>query len=266
MARRRAPDPFGLQGKVAVVTGASRGIGRAVAERLAAAGARVVVASRTQRDCDRLAARLRDRFHGESLGVACDVVRPEDVRRLFQQVRDWRRGPVEVLANVAGYPVHPRWWNTPLHRLSAQEVVESFQAVHEVDVRGSRLCTYWALKDMLRAGSGSIVYLSSTPALVGYRGAAYTEAKAALLGLMRDVAREYGPRGIRANAVAPGNIRTEWLDQVPPAERRRLEKENPLRRFGEPREVADVVLFLASGRSKFVTGQVLVADGGTVMR
>lgn len=261
---RRSDDAWGLRNRVVVVTGATRGIGRAAAEAFAAAGARVVATSRKAADCERVAAALRRRHRVETLGVACDVSSPTSVRHLFRVVRAWRRGPVHAVVCVAGYPIEPRLWDEPLHRLSPSEVVEGYRRVQAADLVGSRLCTYYALPEMLRERRGSFVYVSSTPALVGYKGGPYTEAKAALLGLMRDVARAYGPKGVRANAIAPGNIRTEWLDQLTAAERRVLERENPLRRFGEPKEVADLLLFLASDRSSFVTGQTIVIDGGTV--
>lgn len=261
---RKSVDHDGLAGRVAVVTGASRGIGRAVAQRFAQAGADLVLASRKAGDVERMADRLSQRHKIDAIGVACDVADAVSVRDLFRSVRAWRHGPAAVLANVAGYPIEPRLWNTPLHRLTEAELVEGFARVHAVDLVGSRLCTHYALKQMVPARRGSIVYVSSTPALAGYQGAPYTEAKAGLLGLMRDVARGYGRYGIRANAIAPGNIRTSWLDEISKAERRKLERENPLQRFGEPREVADLIAYLAGDRSSFVTGQTVVIDGGTV--
>jgi len=257
-------DPLGLKDRVVVVTGATRGIGLATVDVFASAGARVVVASRKPRDCERVAAAAARRHKTKALGVACDVSDPKSVKDLFRQAAEWDQGPVESVLCVAGHPIVPRWWDVPLHQLTREEVVEGPRKVAAVDLEGSRLCTYYALPHMLREGRGSFVYVSSTPALAGYKGTAYTEAKAALLGLMRDVARAYGPRGIRANAIAPGNIRTEWLDQLTAAERRVLEKENPLRRLGEPHEVGQLIAFLASERSSFITGQTIVIDGGTV--
>jgi NAD(P)-dependent dehydrogenase (short-subunit alcohol dehydrogenase family) len=261
---RGRPDPFGLRDRIVVVTGATRGIGRAAVDALGAAGARVVVASRKERDCARVADAVARRHRVEALPVACDVTEPKSVSGLFRSVRAWRKGPVHSVLCVAGHPIVPRLWDEPLHRLTPEEAVAGYRQVAAVDLQGSRLCTYYALPDMIKSRRGSFVYVSSTPALAGYKGGPYTEAKAALLGLMRDVARGYGPRGVRANAVAPGNIRTDWLDRLTASERRALERENPLQRFGDPREVADLLVYLAGERSSFVTGQTIVIDGGTV--
>lgn len=260
------PDWLGLKGRVALVTGATRGNGFAIAEGLAGAGARVVVTSRSAADADRVAKMLQKKHGFPCLGLACDVSRRDQVKLLFRRIAAWKRGPVEVLVNNAGHAVVSEWWEPPLHEFEEAELERAMRAVAAVDLDGARWCTYYALPGMIRRGRGSIVFTSSTPALTGYKGTPYTEAKAALLGLMRDVAREYGPQGIRANAIAPGNIRTEWLEKIAPAERRRLEQENALRRFGEPEEIARVVLFLASDLSSFVTGETLIVDGGTLIR
>jgi 3-oxoacyl-[acyl-carrier protein] reductase len=111
-----------------------------------------------------------------------------------------------------------------------------------------------------------LIYISSTPALSGYHGTPYTEAKAGLLGLMRDLAREYAPHGIRANAVAPGNIASGWYHQLSEAEKQKLATESPLQRWGLPEEVAGTILFLASELAGYITGQTIVVDGGEVIR
>lgn len=257
---------FGLAGRVAVVTGATKGVGAAAADVLAAAGAHVVLTSRHEEEALAAADGLQKKYQRPALGVSCDGTQREQVKRLFKQIDDWGEGPLQVLINNAGYPIVPEWWNTPLHKLPELELEKAIKAVSAADLHGSRWCTYYALPRLIKRKKGSIVFTSSTPALVGYQGIPYTEAKAGLLGLMRDVAREYGPMGIRANAIAPGNIRTGWLDEISAKERKRLEKENPLRRFGETREVAHTLLYLASDMSSFVTGQTVVVDGGTVMR
>jgi 3-oxoacyl-[acyl-carrier protein] reductase len=132
---------------------------------------------------------------------------------------------------------------------------------------GSVYCTFEALPLMTARRSGSIIYISSTPALEGYQGGPYTMAKAAVLGMMRDVAREYGKDNIRANALALGNIQTPaTFEQLDSASRQALAAEAPLRRWGMPDEVGNAALFLASDLSSFITGQVLVVDGGTLRR
>lgn len=266
MAVARGVDPFGLSNRLVLVTGGTQGIGRAVADAFAQAGAHVAVTSRRAEKAERAAADIKKKSGGRAAGFACDVADRRAVEALFQSLDRWHPGPIATVANIAGHEVVEGWWSKRLHELAPEEVEEATRTVAGVDLAGARWATYFAVPRMLRAGRGSLVYVSSTPALTGYQGFPYTEAKAAVLGLMRDVARAYGPKGIRANAVAPGNIRTGWLEKVPPAERRALEKENPLRRFGEPAEVASAVLFLASDLSSFVTGETLIVDGGTFMR
>ncbi len=261
-------DQLGLEGAWALVTGSTRGIGRATAEALAEAGARVVVTSRHGADAAQVAGELQDTHGVEAAGLEADVSDQGDVAVLFRELRELTadRG-LEVVVNNAGFPWREEMWETPLHEVTDEDLDAWFDDVHRVDVAGSRYCTREALRWWVEDEvPGRLVYVSSTPALEGYQGTPYTEAKAAVLGLMRDVAREYGPHGIRANAVAPGNIATGYVEALDAGAREALAAEAPLERWGDAEEVARAILFLASDLASFVTGQTLVVDGGTVSR
>jgi len=189
----------------------------------------------------------------------------EQVSALVQKTLDWSGGRLDILVNNAGFPLVEDRWKTPLHEIPEAELDRWFQEVYDVDLKGARYCTRAALPVMIRQRRGSIVFISSTPAIAGYRGTPYTEAKAGLLGLMRDVAREYGRYGIRSNAIAPGNIKTEWFSKLTPEEQKVMAEECCLARWGEPAEIAGAAVFLASDLSSFITGQTLIVDGGTVI-
>jgi 3-oxoacyl-[acyl-carrier protein] reductase len=256
-----------LEDQVALITGASRGIGRAIAGTLAGAGCNVAVTSRNPQECEAAAAEIAANHRVRTIGLRADVSRPESIRELFRHLGEWSGGRLDVLVCNAGYPMRPEIWNTPLHASPADRIHFWYTEVFGTDALGSVYCTFEALPLMMKRRSGTIIYISSTPALEGFQGGPYTMAKAAVLGLMRDIAREYGKDNIRANALALGNIQTpatfEHLDE---ASRESLAAEAPLRRWGTPEEVGKAALFLASDLSSFVTGQVLVVDGGTVRR
>lgn len=256
-----------LEGKYALVTGGSRGIGRAVAEILAENGCNVAITSRNREDLQEVAAEIAGNLGVGTLGIACDVSRHESVSELFQHLREWSSERLDVLVCNAGHAFVPEIWSTPLHAAEPDTLENWFVGVFRTDLLGSMFCTYEALPLMMAQKSGSIVYVASTPALEGYRGTPYTVAKAGILGLMKDVAREYGRFNIRANALALGNIMTPaTFGRLGPDSRKALAEEAPLKRWGQPEEVGKSVLFLGSNLSSFVTGQTLVVDGGTVRR
>ena len=194
-----------------------------------------------------------------------DVADRAAVGRMVDELLVWSQGRLDIVVNNAGYPVESRLWDTPLHAMPAAELSQWFRTVADVDLGGARNVTHATLPTLMQRRAGAYVFVSSTPALAGHKATPYTEAKAALLGLMRDVALNYGGYGIRANAVAPGNIRTGWYDALTADEQRRLALEPPLKRWGEPQEVARAILFFASPLSSFITGQTLVIDGGKVV-
>jgi NAD(P)-dependent dehydrogenase (short-subunit alcohol dehydrogenase family) len=258
-------DKTKLDGQYALVTGGSRGIGQAIARSLAGAGCSVAVASRQLQDCEAAAQEIVNTLGVAALGLQCDVSKQKSVHDLFEQLRRWTEGRLDILVCNAGYPFLQEIWNTPLDATPAQNLENWYLDIFRTDTMGSVFCTYEALPLMIARRSGSIIYISSTPALEGYQGVAYTVAKAAILGLMKDVAREYGKFNIRANALALGSIQTPaTYDQLDPESRKSFAEDAPLRRWGEPEEVGRAALFLASDLSSFVTGQTLVVDGGTV--
>jgi len=256
-------DPRMMDGRHAVVTGATRGIGRSIAETLARQGCNLVISSRNPEACRETAARISTEFDVSTLDLACDVAVQSDVRSLFDRVGPWCRGQLDVLVCNAGYPLLAEPWSTPLHATPPDKLDEWYVGIFRTDTMGSVYCTREALPLMMERRRGSIIYVSSIPALTGFQGAPYTVAKAGILGLMKDVAREYGKDNIRANALALGNIRTPaTYDLLGPDTRAAFAEQASLQRWGTPEEVAGAALFLASDQSGFITGHTLVVDGG----
>jgi NAD(P)-dependent dehydrogenase (short-subunit alcohol dehydrogenase family) len=243
-----------LAGRVALVTGGGRGIGRAAARALGAEGAQVVVASRGAAEGEETAALIRA-AGGEAIFARADLARPEQIDALFALARR-AFGPVTMAFNNAG--IQER-------RVALGEAgPEIYAQVFDVNVRALLLCMQHEIGHMLEAGGGVIVNNASVS---GTRNpnpglALYCASKAAVISLTRSAAMEYGPRNIRVNAVSPGRVRTAMMLASGIADMSEVARGLPLRRLGEPEEVAAAVVWLASPASAFVTGHVLAVDGG----
>jgi len=242
----------GLEGRVAVVTGGSRGIGRAVATSLAEDGASVVVSGR---DAVRLEAEAKEL---EALGVPVlavpgDVALREDVDRLVERARE-RFGRIDILVNNAGIT---------RDGLLVRMKDEDWDQVLNVNLRGAFLMTRAVAKVMMRQKGGRIINIASTAGTMGNIGQAnYSAAKAGLIGLTKAAARELAHWGILVNAVAPGLIDTDMTAALSPEAREALLAQIPLKRIGVAREVAEVVRFLVGDGASYVTGQVIHVNGG----
>lgn len=241
--------------QVAMVTGASRGIGRATAIALGAAGCAVCVNYRTQAEAAEEVVATITSAGGRAVAVQADISKRVDVDVLFRQVQEML-GPVAILVNNAGITR-----DMLLLRLSDDD----WDQVLDTNLRGAFMCTKAAMRAMLKARWGRVINISSVVGLVGNPGQAnYAAAKAGMIGFTRAVAREVANRGITINAVAPGYITTDITGDLPAEIKARVLDAIPAGRFGTPEDVADVVAFLASDASRYITGQVLNVDGGFV--
>ena len=245
----------GLEGRVAIITGGSRGIGRAVAQCLAEDGASVVVSGL---DATRLEAATKELegFGAPVLGVVADVARREDVERLVDQTKE-RFTRIDVLVNNAGIT---------RDALLVRMKDEDWDRVLDVNLRGAFLMTRAVAKIMMRQKGGRIINIASTAGVMGSPGQAnYSATKAGLIGLTKATARELSRWSILVNAVAPGLIETDMAAAIPAEAREALLAQIPLGRIGSGREVAEVVRFLAGEGAAYITGQVLHVNGGLYM-
>jgi 3-oxoacyl-[acyl-carrier protein] reductase len=241
--------------QVALVTGAGSGIGRAIAEKLAREGERVVVNDLEEASAEEVVAGIEE-SGGEATSASGDVSDPEDVGRMVERARE-AFGPIEVLVNNAGYGQQK-----PFVELT----VEDFDRMIGVHLRGTFLCTSAVLPGMLAAGRGVIVNVASQLGQIGgVELSHYSAAKAGIIGLTKSLAREVSAQGVRVNAVAPGPINTELVLSLSEEWRRNKAAELPLGRFGEPWEVAETVAFLASEGAALYVGQTLGPNSGDVM-
>lgn len=240
-----------LTGRVALVTGSTRGIGRAIAEGLVACGARVAVVGRDLATAEKVAEEL-----GEARGFACDVSDPASVTMLVQSVED-AFGQLDILVNNAGITKD---------NLMARMKDEDWDAVMATNLRSAFVATRAAQRGMMKRRWGRIINITSVVGLVGNKGQAnYAASKAGLIGFTKAAAKELSSRNILVNAVAPGYIQTDMTAQLNEEARAALSSQIPLGRLGEPKDIAGAVAFLASDLAAYITGQVLVVDGGMVM-
>jgi len=251
-------SPFDLSGKVALVTGSTRGIGKSIAEELARAGARVALSSRKAEACEQVRAEFEGQGY-EVLAQPCNVSRKEDLRSLVDATRKrWGRIDIAV-SNAASNPYYG-----PL----AEIPDDAFDKIFANNVKSVLWLAALTLPGMAGLGGGSYITVGSiggikTSTVIG----AYGVSKAADHHLVRNLAAEWGPKNVRVNAIAPGLVRTDFARALWEDDERRREREaiTPLRRLGEPKDIGAIAVFLASEAAAFITGQTIVADGGVTI-
>jgi len=246
-----------LSNKVAIVTGSARGIGRAIALKLAEAGANIVVndIAAAADSLEGVAAEIRA-LNRQALVVTADVSSSEDVARLIETAAG-HFGRIDILVNNAGVTR-----DQLLMRMSD----EDWDTVLNIDLKSAFLCTRSVLRHMVRQRWGRIISIASVVGITGNAGQAnYASAKAGVIGLTKSIAKEVGSRGITANAIAPGFIETKMSEQLDEKQRQALLQRIPLGSIGTPRDVAEAVAFLASEEARYITGQVLNVDGGMAL-
>lgn len=246
---------FSLSGKVALVTGASQGIGRATAVALAGAGARIAVAARSEEKLVEVAKQIES-GGGEALAVKMDVAEPEQIKAGFQQTIA-KFGRLDILVN-----------NAAITRdgLALRMKLDDWETVLRTNLTAAHLCTQQALSVMMKQRWGRIVNVTSVVAETGNAGQAnYVAAKAGLIGLTRAIATEMASRNITVNAVAPGFITTPMTDPLPEKVKEEMKARIPLARFGTDNDVAAAIVFLASEEAGYITGHVLDVNGGMRM-
>ena len=242
--------------QVAIVTGAGRGIGHAIALRLASEGARVAVVSRTENNAERTADEINARHAGLAKAYAVDVASTEAVKKLAEKILgDFSR--VDILVNNAGLT---------RDGLSMRMPEQDWDVVLATNLKGAFNFIQAVERPMIKQRSGRIINIASVAGLMGNAGQAnYAASKAGLLGLTKSIARELASRSITCNAVAPGFITTDMTEVLPETIKSGVVGQIPMAKFGEPDDIAHAVAFLASSEAKYITGQCLTVDGGMVM-
>lgn len=245
-----------LNGKIALVTGAGRGIGRQIAETFAEYGAVVIVNYNGSREkAEEVVKEITDRG-GIAKAIQCDVSQFDSAKELIDGiVKEY--GRLDILVNNAGIT---------RDNLIMKMSEEDFDSVISTNLKGAFNCIKHVSRQMLKQRSGRIINISSVSGVMGNAGQAnYCASKAGIIGLTKSVARELGSRGITCNAIAPGFIRTEMTDVLPEEVKKAMGEQIPLKRFGETKDIGEAAAFLGSDSASYITGQVLQVDGGMAM-
>jgi NAD(P)-dependent dehydrogenase (short-subunit alcohol dehydrogenase family) len=253
-------DLFDLTGKVAIITGSSRGIGKAIAEAMAAQGAKVVISSRNQDACDVIAAAINS-VHGDrtAIAVAASISSKDALKHLVDETRR-QFGRVDVLVCNAA--------SNPYYGPMAGIADDQFRKILENNVVANHWLITMVAPEMIEREAGSIIIVSSIGGLTSSTViGAYNISKAADFQLARNLAAEFGPKGVRVNCIAPGLIKTDFARALweNPDTLKTVTRSTPLRRIGEPHEIAGAAVYLASDASTFMTGQTMVVDGGSTI-
>jgi NAD(P)-dependent dehydrogenase (short-subunit alcohol dehydrogenase family) len=253
-----AKSPFDLTGKVALVTGSTRGIGKSIAEEMARAGAKVVVSSRKAEACEQVRAEFEKQGY-EVLAQACNVSRKEELQALVDAtLKRWGRIDIAV-SNAASNPYYGPLASIP---------DDAFDKIFNNNVKSVLWLAAMTLPGMAERGGGSYISVGSIGGIIANTViGAYGMSKAADHMLVKNLAAEWGPKNVRVNAIAPGLIKTDFAKALWEDPQRRKEREaaTPLRRLGEPRDIGGIAAFLASDAAAFITGQCIVADGGVTI-
>lgn len=255
-----------LKDKVAIVSGASRGLGFEISKQFAEMGATVIMCSRSMVSAENSASRIKGKTYPERL----DVTNAQSIAEFMRHVAD-RYKHIDILINNAGYPFDRMMWNKRFHEVAEEDL----EKVIDVDLKGTFRLSQAAIPFMIKNGSSSargggggvIINIASTPAIAGHTaGAPYSIAKSGVIAITKHIALEYGDKNIRAYTLALGNISTEaTFASMTPTERKKAAMENSMKRWGDPREVATIAASVASEDFAFATGNTIIIDGGTVI-
>ncbi len=245
---------FDLKNKVAVITGSRRGIGKAIAEKLAQAGAKVVISDINQKDCEKTAKKTAKKYKVKTFGFKCDVSDEEEIKKLIKEtVKKFNK--LDILVNNAGI-----FFQKPVEKYKE----EDWNKLIDINLKGVFLCSKTALKE-LKKTKGKIINLASIAGLIGYpQASSYCAAKGGIIAMTKEMAVEFAEHKINVNAIAPGAIETPMTSFI--KENKKQYKQTlaaiPLNRMGKPKEIGNAALYLASDEADYVTGHTLVVDGG----